>query len=118
MTPTIVLKDGKLFLVLGSRGGPRIITTVANILVGVVDYGMDIQEAVNAPRFHHQWLPDKIFVEPGISPDTLKLLDNMGHKTEKQGYWSDGECIAVDPKTGMIEGGQDKRHTFGKAAGY
>ena len=58
MAPTIVLKDGKLFLVLGSPGGPRIITTVANILMGVVDYGMNIQEAVNAPRFHHQWLPD------------------------------------------------------------
>ena len=58
MAPTIVLKDGKLFLVLGSPGGPRIITTVANILMGVVDYGMNIQEAVNAPRFHQQWLPD------------------------------------------------------------
>ncbi len=60
MTPTIVLKDGKLFLVLGSPGGPTIITTVANILMGVVDFGLDIQEAVNAPRFHHQWLPDQI----------------------------------------------------------
>ena len=117
MTPTIVLKDGKLFLVLGSPGGPRIITTVANILVGVVDYGMDIQEAVNAPRFHHQWLPDKIFVEPGISPDTLKLLDNMGHKTEKQGYWSDGECIAVDPKTNERLGASDIRNN-GKAVGF
>src|SRR6266446_5747726 len=84
MTPTLVLKDGKLFLVLGSPGGPRIITTVANILMGVVDYGMNIQEAVNAPRFHHQWLPDQIFVEPGLSPDTLKLLQNIGHEIEKQ----------------------------------
>src|SRR6266852_3982954 len=109
MTPSMVLKDGKLFLVLGSPGGPRIITTVANILMNVVDYGMNIQEAVNAPRFHHQWLPDKIFVEPGISPDTLKLLDNMGHKTEKQVYWSDGECIAVDPKTNDL-GASDVRN--------
>ena len=70
MAPTIVLKDGKLFLVLGSPGGPRIITTVANILMGVVDYGMNIQEAVNAPRFHHQWLPDVTRVEAGFSPDT------------------------------------------------
>ena len=60
MTPTIVLKDGKLFLVLGSPGGPTIITTVANVLMGVVDYGLDIQEAVNASRFHHQWLPDEV----------------------------------------------------------
>ncbi len=67
MTPTIVLKDGKLFLVLGSPGGPRIITTVANILMGVVDYGMNIQEAVNAPRFHHQWLPDVSLCGAGLS---------------------------------------------------
>ena len=66
MTPTIVLKDGKLFLVLGSPGGPRIITTVANILMGVVDYGMNIQEAVNAPRFHQQWLPDISYLRGGI----------------------------------------------------
>ena len=85
--------------------------------MGVVDYGMDIQEAVNAPRFHNQWLPDKIFVEPGISPDTLKLLDNMGHKTEKQGYWSDGECIAVDPKTNERLGASDIRNN-GKAVGF
>src|SRR5438105_15086062 len=91
MAPTIVLKDGKLFLVLGSPGGPRIITTVANILMGVVDYGMNIQEAVNAPRFNHQWLPDQTFVEPRLSPDTLKLLQNIDHKCEKQGYSSDGE---------------------------
>src|SRR5437868_8479319 len=81
MTPTIVLKDGKLFLLLGSPGGPRIITTVANILMGVVDYGMDIQEAVNAPRFHHQWLPDQVLLERGISPDTVRMLEGMGHKT-------------------------------------
>ena len=70
--PTIVLKDGKLFLVLGSPGGPRIITTVANILMGVVDYGMNIQEAVDAPRFHHQWLPDVTDLEQGFSPETVK----------------------------------------------
>ena len=75
MAPTIVLKDGKLFMVLGSPGGPRIISTVANILMGVVDYGLDIQQAVNAPRFHHQWQPDEIDIErTGISPDTIKLL--------------------------------------------
>jgi gamma-glutamyltranspeptidase/glutathione hydrolase len=118
MTPTIVLKDGKLFLVLGSPGGPRIISTVANILMGIVDYGMDIQEAVNAPRFHHQWLPDEIVVENGFSPDTLHRLEQMGHKLHpKDGYWSDGECIAIDPKTGERLGASDGRNN-GKAVGY
>jgi gamma-glutamyltranspeptidase / glutathione hydrolase len=117
MTPTIVLKDGKLFLVLGSPGGPRIITTVANILLGVVDYGMDIQTAVNAPRFHHQWLPDEIVLEPGFSPDTVKMLQAMGHTTKREGRWSDGECIAVDLKTGERLGGSDGRNN-GKAVGF
>lgn len=118
MTPTIVLKDGRLFLVLGSPGGPRIITTVANILMGVVDYGLTIQEAVNAPRFHHQWLPDSIRMEKvGFSPDTLKLLSDRGHKLDFTGYWSDGECIAIDPKTGERLGGSDGRNN-GKAVGY
>lgn len=118
MAPTIVLKDGKLFLVLGSPGGPRIITTVANILMGVVDYGLDIQSAVNAPRFHHQWEPDEIYVERiGISPDTVKLLEARGHKIQVEGYWSDGECIAVDPKSGELLGAPDGRNG-GKAVGF
>src|SRR5438105_5048227 len=125
MTPTIVLKDGKLFLVLGSPGGPRIITTVANILMGVVDYGMDIQEAVNAPRFHHQSLPDVSRVEQWFSPDTVKMLREMGHKIEfgidESGewspYWSDGECIAIDPKTNERLGASDIRNN-GKAVGF
>lgn len=118
MTPTIVLKDGKLFMVLGSPGGPRIISTVANILMGVIDYGQDIQQAVNAPRFHHQWQPDEIDIERnGISPDTIKLLQARGHKVKAEGYWSDGECIAVDPKTGELLGAPDGRGG-GKAVGY
>ncbi len=118
MTPTIVTKDGKLFLVLGSPGGPRIISTVANILMGVVDYGLDIQQAVNAPRFHHQWQPDQIDIEQvGISPDTIKLLEARGHKVKLEGYWSDGECIAVDPKTGELLGAPDGRNG-GKAVGF
>ena len=118
MAPTIVLKDGKLFMVVGSPGGPRIITTVANILMGVIDYGLDIQQAVNAPRFHHQWLPDEIDIEKtGISPDTIKLLQARGHKIKTEGYWSDGECIAVDPKTGELLGAPDGRNG-GKAVGY
>ncbi|HEV2115143.1 MAG TPA: gamma-glutamyltransferase [Terriglobales bacterium] len=118
MTPTIVLRNGRLFLVLGSPGGPRIITTVANILMGVVDYGMNIQEAVNAPRFHHQWLPDTVFLERGFSPDTIKLLQEMGHKVMVEGYWSDGECIEIDPQSGERLGATDERNVSGKAIGY
>jgi gamma-glutamyltranspeptidase / glutathione hydrolase len=125
MTPTIVLKDGRLFLVLGSPGGPRIITTVANILMGVVDYGMNIQEAVNASRFHHQWLPDVVPVEQWFSPDTVRLLAQMGHKVESgigesgtgEPYWSDGECIGIDLKTGERLGASDWRNN-GKVIGF
>jgi len=117
MAPTIILSDGKLFLVLGSPGGPRIITTVANILMGVLDYRMNIQEAVNAPRFHHQWQPDVISVEQGFSPATIKLLERKGHKVEPGDYWSDGECIMIDPKTGERLGASDKRNN-GKAIGF
>ena len=125
MTPTIVLKDGKLFLALGSPGGARIITTVANILMGVVDYGMNIQEAVDAPRFHNQWLPDAVNVEQWFSPDAVRLLEQMGHKVEIgetvagdwTPYWSDGECVAIDQKTGERLGASDGRNS-GKAVGY
>jgi gamma-glutamyltranspeptidase / glutathione hydrolase len=117
MTPTIVLKDGKLFLVLGSPGGPTIITTVANVLIGVVDFSLDIQEAVNAPRFHHQWLPDQILVEDRLSPDTMNILRSKGHKLAVRHFWGDGECIMVDPKTGERLAGADGRNN-GKAVGY
>jgi gamma-glutamyltranspeptidase/glutathione hydrolase len=117
MTPTIVLKDGKLFLVVGSPGGPTIITTVANILIGVVDFGLDIQDSVNAPRFHHQWLPDHLEVEDRISPDTLSILRTKGHKIEMKHLWGDGECIEIDPKTGERMGASDGRNN-GKAVGY
>ena len=119
MSPTIVLKNGKLFLVLGSPGGPTIITTVANTLMGIVDYGLNIQQAVNAPRFHDQWMPDQIEVEAtGISPDTLGILEHMGHKIKiDRGYWGDAECIAVDEKTGERLGASDGRNE-GKAVGF
>jgi gamma-glutamyltranspeptidase/glutathione hydrolase len=125
MTPTIVLKDGKLFMVLGSPGGPRIITTVANILMGVVDYDMDIQTAVNAPRFHQQWLPDLVRVEQWFSPDTVHVLEHEGYKVQFGVFdgsaweptWSDGECVQVDPKTGERLGASDDRNN-GKAVGY
>jgi gamma-glutamyltranspeptidase / glutathione hydrolase len=117
MTPTMVLKDGKLFLVMGSPGGGRIITTVANILMGVVDYGLNIQAAVNAPRFHNQWLPDETFMEVGIPPDIVQQLAKMGHNVQTQPYWSDGECVAIDLSTGERLGASDFRND-GKAVGY
>jgi gamma-glutamyltranspeptidase/glutathione hydrolase len=117
MTPTIVLKDGKLFLVLGSPGGPTIITTVVNILLGVIDFSLDIQEAVNAPRFHNQWLPDEILVEDRLSPDTMNVLRSKGHKLNVEHFWGDGECIMIDPKSGERLGASDGRNN-GKAVGY
>jgi gamma-glutamyltranspeptidase/glutathione hydrolase len=125
MTPTIVTKGGKLYLVLGSPGGPTIINTVLETFLDVVDYGMDIQQAVAAPRFHHQWLPDKIDLEPGFSPDTMRLLQQRGHRLNRVPedpddgrYWGDAECIMIDQQTGQRLGGQDPRHSYGKAAGY
>jgi gamma-glutamyltranspeptidase/glutathione hydrolase len=125
MTPTIVVREGKPFLVLGSPGSSKIITTVANVLIGVVDYGMNIQEAVNAPRFHNQWLPDVLNVEKWFSPDTVSALGKMGYNVQiglHEGdyvspYWSDAECIAVDGKTGVRLGASDGRNG-GKAVGY
>jgi gamma-glutamyltranspeptidase/glutathione hydrolase len=122
MTPTIVLKDGKLRFVLGSPGGARIITTVANIFLSAADENLNIQQAVNAPRFHHQYLPDKLYLEPGFSDATMAGLQALGYKLDggepDDRTWSDGECIAVNPRTGMLEGGHDNRHSYGKAAGY
>jgi gamma-glutamyltranspeptidase/glutathione hydrolase len=125
MTPTIVVRDGKTVLVLGSPGSSKIITTVANVLMGVVDYGMNIQEAVNAPRFHNQWMPDVLNVEQWFSPDTVQVLQKMGYHVEiglHDGsavfpYWSDAECIAIDPKSGDRLGASDGRNG-GKAVGY
>ena len=118
MTPTIVLKDDKVRFVLGSPGGGRIITTVANIFLSAADEGLNIQQAVDAPRFHHQYLPDILVMEPGFSDSTVEGLRAFGYQLKVGGHWSDGECIAVDPATGDLEGGQDHRHHFGKAAGF
>ncbi len=119
MTPTIVLEDGKLRYVLGSPGGGRIITTVGDILLSAAEGGLNIQEAVDAPRFHHQYLQDKLYLESGFSEATVAALRAMGYTVDlSRGHWSDGECIAVDPKTGELLGGQDHRGHNGKAAGY
>jgi gamma-glutamyltranspeptidase/glutathione hydrolase len=118
MTPTIVLKEGKLWLVLGTPGGPTIITTVANILTGVADYGLDIQQAVNAPRFHEQWLPDRIMMERNrFSPDTVALLKEHGNDITFGGV-GDGECIEIDLDSGRRLGASDSRNETGKAVGY
>jgi gamma-glutamyltranspeptidase/glutathione hydrolase len=125
MTPTIVVHEGKPFLVLGSPGSSKIITTVANVLMGVIDYGMNIQEAVNAPRFHNQWMPDVLNVEQWFSPDTVQALQKMGYNVQfglhlgpyVAPYWSDAECIAIDAKTGERLGASDGRNN-GKAVGY
>jgi len=125
MSPTIVVHDGKPVLVLGSPGGSQISTIVADVLMGVVDYGMNIQEAVNAPRFHHQWMPDVVNVEKWFSPDTVNALRQMGYTAQiglhegagVSSYWGDAECIAIDEKTGERLGASDGRHN-GKAVGY
>jgi len=118
MTPTIVTRDGRLFLVLGSPGGPRIITAVLEAFLNVVDFGMNIQEAVDAPRFHHQWMPDRLYLEKEIAPDVAADLEKRGHHIE----YSPGvvlarvEAILIDEK-GRKEGAADRRFS-GKAAGY
>jgi gamma-glutamyltranspeptidase / glutathione hydrolase len=118
MTPTIVLKDGKLWLVLGTPGGPTIITTVANMLIGVEDYGLDIQQAVNAPRFHEQWMPDRLMLERDrFSPDTVALLKEHGNNVAFGGV-GDGEAIQVDLESGRRLGASDGRNDTGKAVGY
>ncbi len=126
MTPTIVVHDGKTVLALGSPGSSKIITTVANVLMGVVDYRLNLQDAVNAPRFHNQWLPDVVNVEKTFFPDTLNILRKMGYKVQiglgdgddVSPYWSDAECIAIDEKTGNRLGATDGRNSNGKAMGY
>jgi gamma-glutamyltranspeptidase/glutathione hydrolase len=140
MSPTIVTKGGKTFMVLGSPGGSRIITIVVEIIMNVVDHGMQIQEAVNAPRIHHQWLPDQITVEPfALSPDTAKLLKDLGHKIVQQASWGAAEAILIGPAEdttdtqatlgndamagskpvpGRLYGAHDDRRPAGAAVGY
>jgi len=126
MTPTIVLKDGKVLLVLGSPGGSTIITTVANNIVSILDNGLNVQQAADAPRFHHQYLPDVLQVEKAFPLSVLDTLKAAGYAVSRNdeadeknpGVWGDSEMIYIDPKTGVLMGGQDQRHKFGKAAGY
>jgi len=115
MTPTMVLRDGKLYLVLGSPGGPTIINTVLEVLVNVIDFGMNVADAVDAPRLHHQWMPDVLRMERGFSPDTVALLKARGHTIELEN--AQGEVAAILAKDGWLEGSADPR-TEGTAKGY
>lgn len=119
MTPTIVLrKDGSLWFAVGARGGPRIISAVMQTVINVIDHDMDIQEAIDAPRIHHQWLPDQIYFEPyGMSPDTMNVLTGYGHKfADGPGYIASATGIMIDEK-GVRLGAIDSR-SDGLAVGY
>lgn len=123
MTPTLVFKDGKLLLVTGSPGGPTIINTVLQVISNVVDFGMPVAQAVEAPRVHHQWMPDTLtFERYGLSADTLALLKAKGHEVKERasyegGYQGDAETIYVDPKTGVRHGAADPRKADARAVG-
>jgi gamma-glutamyltranspeptidase/glutathione hydrolase len=118
MSPTIVMKDGKLFLVTGSPGGSRIITTTLQIIMNVIDHKMNIAEATQAPRIHHQWLPDELRVEEGISNDTKAILRAKGHDVVIKRTMGAVQSIMVDPETGTLLGATDLRRTSGSVEGY
>ncbi|HEY6215912.1 MAG TPA: gamma-glutamyltransferase [Pyrinomonadaceae bacterium] len=120
MTPTIVLrKDGSLWFTVGSPGGPTIINTVLCIITDAIDYNMNIQQAIDAPRIHHQWLPDELVGEPfGLSGDTQRALTARGHTLAKLRYLGDAEGIMIEEKTGMRLGATDPRRSDGQAVGY
>ncbi len=117
MTPTIVVRDGKPFLVLGAPGGPRIVTAVLQVLLNVIDFHMNIQDAVDAPRFHHQWKPDTLYLESGISPDTVALLQARGHHVDYSPGVVLARISAILSEGGWLQGAADSRWV-GKAAGY
>jgi gamma-glutamyltranspeptidase / glutathione hydrolase len=139
MSPTLVLRDGRVAMVLGSPGGSRIITITLEVLLNLIDYGMGPQEAVNATRLHHQWLPDVVFAEPfALSADTAQALQTRGYTLAEQSPWGAAELIVI-PQTnsgperassgndsalggrlraGMIYGASDDRRAAGSAAGY
>lgn len=119
MSPTLVNKDGKIYMVTGSPGGARIITITLESIMNVIDHGMDVQEAIDAPRIHHQWLPDLLYVEKfGLSKDSRRLLEQMGHQIREGNSWGVAEAILVDPVTGVLYGAHDSRRPAGAALGY
>ncbi len=119
MTPTIIAKDGELFMVTGSPGGRTIINTVLQTILNVIDHGMNAQEAVDAGRIHHQWLPDSLRYERyGLSPDTRNILRWLGHDLAEVGTQGVAQVIVVNHEDGMLEGGLDRRAPDGGAAAY
>jgi gamma-glutamyltranspeptidase/glutathione hydrolase len=117
MSPSLVEKDGRIYLVLGSPGGPRIITAVLETIMNILDYGMAPQEAVDAPRLHHQWRPDEVYYEHfGLSPDTVKSLTEMGYRLIEQRPWGAVELIEI--ANGRLYGASDSRRPGGAAVGY
>ncbi len=118
MTPTIVAKDGRLFMVVGSPGGSKIVTSVFQVIVNVIDFGLDIQEANDAPRFHHQWVPDTLFLEKiGFPQDVVGNLIGMGHQVAVGSDQGRVEAILMDRARGLILGSTDSRG-YGAAVGY
>jgi gamma-glutamyltranspeptidase/glutathione hydrolase len=119
MTPTILEKDGQLFMVTGTPGGRTIINTVMQTILNVVDHDMNAQAAVDAGRIHHQWMPDQINYEVhGFSPDTLRALERRGHILNKRANQGSAEVIVHNIETGFLEGGVDRRVPDGAAAGW
>lgn len=117
MMPTIILKDGKPFLVLGAPGGPVIITAILQAILNVIDFGMNVQDAVDFPRVHQQWKPDRLDVEKGVSPDTIALLERMGYAVEVGNPQVTARVEAIEISDGWLQGGHDGRGQ-GKAEGY
>ncbi|TGN41908.1 gamma-glutamyltransferase [Marinobacter confluentis] len=117
MSPTIVRRNGQNYLVTGSPGGSRIITTTLQVLMNVIDHGMNIQSAVSVPRIHHQWLPDEIRIEQGISPDTVQKLESMGHKVIPGSAMGAIQSILINDE-GTRHGGADPRRSTSSAMGY
>jgi gamma-glutamyltranspeptidase/glutathione hydrolase len=115
MTPAILTRDGKLFMVIGAPGGSRIITGVLQAILNVIDHGMNMQDAIDAPRFHHQWQPDKLYLERGFSPDTIRLLEQRGHVID--GITNVALMESILASGGWLQGASDGRGT-GKAAGF
>jgi gamma-glutamyltranspeptidase/glutathione hydrolase len=119
MTPTIVARDGKLFAVVGSPGGRTIINTVMQVILNQVDFGMTIDSAVAARRFHHQWLPDILSAEDSaFAPATVQSLQAMGYRVRMRGDQGTAHSIRVDPRTGLRHGAADPRDSDAGAAGY
>ncbi|HWG66575.1 MAG TPA: gamma-glutamyltransferase [Rhodanobacteraceae bacterium] len=119
MSPTIVMHDGKLVMVTGSPGGSTIISTTMESILNAVEYGMNVKQAIDAPRIHMQWWPDEIFAEPGaFTPTVQSALQAMGYKIRDVRQMGDIAAIVVNPKTGMLESVNDPRYPAGAAAGY